>query len=307
MNGPSVLTVILNHNKQEDVLDAVKSALEVDYSNHQILVVDNSSTDGSWEVLRKTYPDVSMIQNSTNLGAPSGRNAGWRYAQDHYQFDYIFFLDDDAIVEKKAIQNFVDALEIDKQGGIACGKGYTRYPSKTFNSTGIQSNLYTGVIRDIGAGEEDIGQYEEKRYVAACGGFGLFIRADLFEELKGFDETFNPYGWEDVDLCFRAKKAGFKTLYLPSATIYHKGTKMGRKPLPHYEQAKVKNYLHLIRQHASFTQKVCIFLFLPFRVLLLSIKLISQGHGNIIGAQLKGFFVGLTFKNESTHSGGKSK
>jgi GT2 family glycosyltransferase len=285
---PSVAIIILNFNKRADVLEAIESALATEYPEVQVLVVDNASTDGSWEAISKTYPELSKIQMQTNVGASGGRNAGWKYVKKHFHSDYLFFLDDDAVIAHDAIKKLVDAIQLDQTVGIACGKGYTHHPATTINSVGIRVNMYTGIICDIGLGEEDHGQYDEQRYVSACGCFGFFIRAALFDKLGGFNEAFNPYGWEDVDLCLRSKRLGFKTLYVPPAVIHHKGTKLGRKPLPLYEQTKARNYLYLIREHADLIQLLCIGLCLPFRLCVLTAKLIRQGHGNIIASHAKG-------------------
>ncbi len=297
---PSVAIIILNFNKRTDVLEAINSALATDYQNVQVLVVDNASTDGSWEAISKSYPELSKIQMQTNVGASGGRNAGWKYAKEHFHSDYLFFLDDDAIIAHDAIKLLVDAVQCDKTVGIACGKGYGRYPSTTINSVGIQVNMYTGIMCDIGAGEEDHGQYDEQRYVSACGCFGLFIKTAFFEKLGGFDEAFNPYGWEDVDLCLRSKRLGFNTLYVPTAVIHHAGTKLGRKPLPLYEQAKARNYFYLIREHANLIQLLCIGLCLPFRLLALTARLIRQGHGNIISSHAKGIWRAIC-SNKKSH------
>jgi len=285
---PSVAMIVLNFNKRTEVLDAIDTALASEYPHLHILVVDNASTDGSWETISKTYPGLTKIRLPTNLGAAGGRNAGWKHLKKQVQVEYLLFLDDDAVIAHNAISNFVHALRSDQTVGIACGKGYTRPPSTTINSVGIRVNLYTGIIHDIGAGERDRGQYDSPRYVSACGCFGLFIRTELFEQLDGFDERFNPYGWEDVDLCLRAKRLGMKTLYVPQAIVYHKGTQMGRKPLPHYEQTKARNYLYLVKEHANISQLICIGLFLPFRFLTLITKLIRQGNGTIMTSHAKG-------------------
>ena len=300
-NQPSVAIIILNFNKRVDILEAIESARASKYPNVHVLVVDNASTDGSWEAISRAYPELSKIQMQTNIGASGGRNAGWKYIKEHVHSDYLFFLDDDAVIAPDAIALLVDAIRSDETVGIACGKGYTRSPSHIINSVGIQANLYTGIIEDIGAGEEDHGQYDKQRYVSACGCFGLFIRASLFDQLGGFNETFNPYGWEDVDLCLRSKRLGFQTLYVPTAIIHHKGTKLGRKPLPQYEQTKARNYLYLIREHANVTQLVCIGLCLPFRLLALIAKLVRQGDGNIIAAHARGAWRGMR-SHQNLHS-----
>ena len=296
---PSVAIIILNFNKRADVLEAIESALATEYRNVQVLVVDNASTDGSCEAISNTYPELSKVLMQTNIGAPAGRNAGWQYVKEHFHPDYLFFLDDDAIIAHNAIKILVDAVQSDQTVGIACGKGYTRYPSTIINSVGIRANLYTGIINDIGSGEQDQGQYDKQEYVSACGCFGLFIRASLFDQLDGFNEAFNPYGWEDVDLCLRSKRLGFQTLYVPTAIIHHKGTKLGRKPLPYYEQTKARNYLYLIWEHATVMQLLCIGVCFPFRLFALIAKLVRQGDGHIMASHARGVWQALRKRKQS--------
>ncbi|MCA9473435.1 MAG: glycosyltransferase family 2 protein [Nitrospirales bacterium] len=297
-HSPTVAIIILNFNKRHDVLEAIGSAQASDYPLTNVFVVDNASTDGSWESIEAVYPELPKIRMPSNIGAPGGRNAGWRFVQEILQPDYILFLDDDATLAPNAISRFVDATLADSATGIACGKGYTRHPSTILNSIGIRVNLYTGIIEDIGAGEEDRGQYDQPCYVAACGCFGLFIKASLFEQLGGFNEAFNPYGWEDVDLCLRARRLGYNTRYVPAAIIHHKGTKLGRKPLPLYEQTKARNYLYLIREHASWLQLASIGLCLPFRALALMIKLVRQGDKKILLSHARGFWCAFFMPKE---------
>jgi len=304
---PSVAIIILNFNKRTEVLEAIESALTITYPHHHVLVVDNASTDGSWESISECYPELSKIRLPNNFGAAGGRNAGWQHMKKHVHVEYILFLDDDAVIAREAVQHFVQALHSDQTVGVACGKGYTRAPSRIINTVGIRVNWYTGVINDIGAGEEDCGQYDHARYVDACGCFGLFIRATLFEQLNGFNERFNPYGWEDVDLCLRSKQLGLKTLYVPTAIIHHKGTKLGRKPLPSYEQTKARNYLYLIREHANVPQLICNGLYLPFRLLALTIKLIRQGNGMVITSHIRGVWHAIGSHHKITDTEGEVK
>ena len=114
------------------------------------------------------------------------------------------------------------------------------------------------------------------------------IRAALFEELAGFDDAFTPYGWEDVDLCLRARALGYRTRYVHTASFAHKGTRLGRKPLPAYERNKAKNYLVLMFRHTTLPQKLSAAFFIPLRGLVLFARFAWQGNWRMIPAQLKG-------------------
>ena len=283
-----VLVIVLNYNKKDMLLECLGSLQTQAYQPCEIVVVDNASTDGSQAAVRKHHPHIDLLCNDTNLGAIGGRNAGVEYARKKYNFDYLLFLDDDAEVAVDAIQGLVNALNTDTDAGVACGKTYVSFDSDILMSAGIRERFYLGLCYDRGAGIKDDGQYDKDEYVDACGAFAFMIRAALFEELGGFDSVFTPYGWEDVDLCLRARARGHLTRYIHTAVFAHKGTRLGRKPLPGYERNKAKNFLTLIVRHTTLPQKLSAAFFVPLRGLLLFARFSRQGNWQMIPAQLKG-------------------
>jgi hypothetical protein len=258
-----------------------------------VIVVDNASTDGSIDAIRSEFPEVHLVKNEINVGAGPGRNDGWYFAEKNIDCEYLLFLDNDVIVDKNFVTKLVSLLNNNPNIGIACGKAYTNNKLNIIMSAGIRANLFSGSVYDIGSGKHDKGQYDHSGFVDACGGFGMMIRKDLFHTLGGFDKNFSPYGWEDVDLCLRAKKYGYYTYYLSEAILIHKGTKLGRKPNPLYEKSKIKNYIYFLRSNTTSIQKITCAICLPFRALLLAFKLIFNGNARIVLEHFKGFFIGI--------------
>ena len=297
-----VAIIVLSHNKKNDILECLDSIYNQDYKEFEAIVVDNASSDGSLEAISSKFPSVHLIKNKQNLGASAGRNTGWRYAENKLNYKYLLFLDDDALIDKFFLTKLVELFSNNRQVEVACGKTYTNVNSNIIMSAGISVNLYTGFVYDIGAGKNDNGQYNQPRYVSACGCFGVMIRRELFSKLDGFDERFSPYGWEDVNLCLQAKKLGYKTYYLPEAIMIHKGTNLGRKPSPVYEKSKVKNFLLLMKLNANWLQKICFTLFLPIRGVILATKLIFNGNAKIIPEHFKGLIQGIHYLKISAKS-----
>jgi len=283
-----VLVIVLNYNKKAMVLECLRSMERQAYRPCIVVVVDNASTDGSQAAIREQYPHIDLLCSEINLGAIGGRNAGVEYARRKYNFDYLLFLDDDAEVGVDSIQQLVNALNSDKSAGIACGKTYISFESDVLMSAGIRERFYLGLCYDRGAGNKDDGQFDKDEYVDACGAFAFMIRSALFDELGGFDNAFTPYGWEDVDLCMRARVRGFLTRYIHAATFAHKGTRLGRKPLPAYERNKAKNFLILISRHTTILQKLSAAIFVPLRGLLLFARFARHGNWQAISAQMEG-------------------
>ena len=283
-----VLIIVLNYNKKKLVLECLASLERQAYRNCEIVVVDNASGDGSREAITEHHPQIDLLCLDTNLGAIGGRNAGVAYARQKYDFDYLLFLDDDAETADDSIRLLVQALDGDACAGIACGKTFVGFGSDILMSAGIRERLHLGLCYDRGAGERDDGRYDREEYVDACGAFAFMIRVSLFEELGGFDTAFTPYGWEDVDLCLRARARGYRTRYVPAARFAHKGTRLGRRPLPGYERNKARNYLTLLLRHTTLPGKLSAALFVPARGLLLFARFAWQGNWHAIPAQLKG-------------------
>ena len=285
--------VILNFNKRDDVLNAIASVLDSNIDDVSIVVVDNNSSDGSVDAIRNSYPEVPLVANTENLGVSGGRNSGWRYALKHFDFEYVLFLDDDAMLSADYLYTVRETYREYPDTGVVCGKAFTTESHELLMSVGIDANLYTGSIEDIGVGEADDGQYDEVVTRDSCGGFAFCSRASLFDSLGAFDESFNPYGWEDVDYCLKARSAGYSTIYQPAAVLVHKGSKAGRNPKASYEIHKIRNYLLLLKTHTNWVQKLSCVLFVPIRCVKVAYMMIRSGNSRVIGAQAKGFVRGL--------------
>jgi hypothetical protein len=288
-----VVIVVLNHNKRNDVLACLASVSKLTYRPVAVVVVDNASTDGSREAIRMAFPGYHLVESPTNVGASRGRNLGVEYAERHLRFDYVMFLDDDAEATAGALSVCVDWLCRDDQAGIVCGKTYTQPNSRVLMSTGIRVRLAAASVYDIGSGEEDRGQHDEPRAVDACGGFAFVIRRTLLHQLRGFDEAFSPYGWEEVDLCLRARALGYRTVYLPAALFSHKGTRQGRPSVPEYELNKARHFITLLKRHATFAEQLRCAAWIPVRALKLSWKFVRRGEASLIFLHVRGALRGL--------------
>lgn len=156
-----------------------------------------------------------MLSLKTNLGCAGGNNAGWRNSSGQI----VVFLNPDTEVTPQCIEQLVLPLIGDTTIGITGAKMY--YPnSRTLQHAGgiIHPNGMTG---HFGIGEEDLGQCDTPRDVDYVTGAGFAITRELLEQLGGFDEEYFPAYYEEVDLCVRARKAGKRVVYIPSAVLTH--------------------------------------------------------------------------------------
>ena len=105
---PKVTVIILNWNGKEDTLECLASVKKIDYSNFEIVLVDNGSVDDSVEAVSEHYPDVTLLQTGDNLGYAGGNNVGIRYALDN-KAEYVLLLNNDTVVDVQLINAFIVA------------------------------------------------------------------------------------------------------------------------------------------------------------------------------------------------------
>lgn len=190
-----------------------------------IIVVENGSTDGSYEYIKKNFPTIDVLPQRKNLGFAGGVNVGIRKAIAD-GFDYVALFNNDAIAHKDWLKYLVSALESSEQAGIATCK-FLSIDKTHADSTGDQFTIWgLPFPRDRDKSSQDAHSTQEEVF-GATGGASLY-RVKMLHEIGLFDEDFFAY-YEDVDISFRAQLAGWKVLYEPRAEAYHQtGMTSGR-------------------------------------------------------------------------------
>jgi GT2 family glycosyltransferase len=203
--------------------------------------------------------------------------------EEHLQAEYILFLDNDTQIEPDAVHEFVAAADRDVRIGLVAPKAFRKKgDSRLLSAGGMGFNPYTGTLRDVAGGDIDRGQYDQYRDVQAGPGFAFLVRSAVFRKIGLFDETFNPYGWEDVDFSLRAGKAGFRIVYAPKAVVYHAGGRVGRGIIRHYERNKARNMLYFVRRHTTIPQWMCFLCVFPVLAFGRVMKEILSGNGRVV-------------------------
>jgi GT2 family glycosyltransferase len=185
----------------------------------EVIVVDNGSRDGSVQLIEDYYPDVHILRLEDNDGFAGGVNAGIGYARKQGA-DYIALCNNDAVAEENWLERLVAQAEASGDIAVVTSK-ILAYDGETIDSTGDGYSIW-GTPFPRGRGEADHGQYDGAKHrevLAASGGASLY-RADLFGDVGLFDEWFFAY-YEDVDISFRARLAGWRLRYAPEAIVYH--------------------------------------------------------------------------------------
>jgi GT2 family glycosyltransferase len=214
--------VILNYNGISFLKKFLPKVIE--YSpNASVYVADNSSTDNSVNFLKEYYPNVGLIINKENGGFAKGYND----ALNKVESKYFLLLNSDIEVTENWLTPLLEVMKDETVAG--CQPKVLSYSNKnTFEHAGasggyLDRNYYPfcrGRILEIF--EEDKGQYNGKTEIFWATGASLLIRSDIFKQVGGFDEAFFAH-MEEIDLCWRIKKRGYKFIVEPSSIIYHVG------------------------------------------------------------------------------------
>jgi hypothetical protein len=271
---PKVSVIILNWNGYLDTRECLLSLQKMDYSNYEVILVDNNSSGDEAEVLRNEFGDyVNLIVNDQNYGFSVGSNKAIAYTMRNSKPDYLLLLNNDTIVAQDFLSKIVDAMETDPMIGLAGAKIlYYEFPTY-IQSVGCKMNFGRGLTIPIDnkrIEHEQLIQVQEVDYVDTC----LLIRAKLVEMIGALDESFYLY-WEDVDYAMRVKNAGYKVVSVADARIWHKkgtpfkslyklfvdGGKIHQSPIAIYYQSR--NRFKFIKKWGSRWQYIS-FLFFYF-------------------------------------------
>lgn len=217
---PKVHIVILNWNGWQDTIECVESCLRLRYDSYEIVIVDNASSDGSERILRDKFPQVTIAQTGDNLGYSGGNNVGIRYALAHGA-EYVWLLNNDTKVDPAALEEMVRIAKVDTTVGMVGPKILLYSRPGHLNCIGSTINLRTGQPSLIGLGEEDDGRFDDVREMDTLSGCSLLVRKEVIDTVGLMDERFFLF-YEETDWILRAKRAGFKMMYVPGARIWHK-------------------------------------------------------------------------------------
>jgi GT2 family glycosyltransferase len=236
-DAPLVCVIVLNWNGRVETLDCIESLHKSDYSNFRILLVDNASSDDTVTAVKNEFPDVEILENSTNLGYAEGNNVGIRYAIDRGA-EFLFVLNNDTVVDKSAITALVIAATQNGDTPICCPLVYNYNASEQVDFGGYSEAEFNGFNWKSGALKTASTQDLACRIPTAFAtGSALFFSEKVVLTSGCFDSRFFIY-WEDTDWCYRARRAGHRSFVVPAARIRHKGSQsfaaLSRRPIYHY-------------------------------------------------------------------------
>lgn len=217
---PLVFIILVNWNGKADTLECLASLRRLSYSPCRIVVVDNASTDGSREAIRSQYPEVEILAMPENRRFAGGNNAGIRHALAG-NADLILLLNNDTTVDSEMLRFLVCAIESHPEAGMVAPKIYYYDTKNLLWYAGGVLSFWTGTMHHIGIREEDRGQYDAPGDTGYASGCCLLTSREVLERIGLLDESYFMYT-EDADWSIRARRAGYRILFEPSAKVWHK-------------------------------------------------------------------------------------
>jgi GT2 family glycosyltransferase len=232
---PRVSAIVVSYNTRDDLLRGLEALLAQTGVFLDVIVVDNASTDGSVEAVRGRHPEVRLIVNAANLGFSRANNLGLRTARG----PYVLVVNSDCEVRPGAVGTLCAILEARPDVAIVGPRtvGTDGAPQVSFGPslTLLAEWRQSRLVRGVKAGEATalsrasaLAQREQEPdwVSASC----FLARREALEAVGGFDESFFLYE-EDVDLCLRVLRAGWRIVYTPTAeVVHHLGRSMDRAP-----------------------------------------------------------------------------
>ena len=211
---PLISIIILNYNGGKFIEECIKSIMDSNYSSYEIILVDNNSDDKSHKICKEKFPQITLIENKSNLGYCEGNNIGIRKAKG----EYLVILNPDTLVEKEWLGHLLNAYK--KNGrGLYQPKLLAIDNRKRINTMGNMINLFGfGFARN--KGDLDEGQFTKPERIGYASGTCLFTSKKIMNRLEMFDSFLFAYH-DDLDLCWRAALENIKSYYIPSSIVYH--------------------------------------------------------------------------------------
>lgn len=256
---PHITIIILNWNNWKDTVECLESVYKINYSNYDVIVVDNGSEDESIEKIKEysqgnlkieskfsTYNPESkpidlieyskedfslnensqkliLIENDDNYGFAGGNNIGMQFVLDKLETEYILLLNNDTVVDKDFLTHLVNAASKDPEIGFV-GPTVLYYDYKgstnTINFAGGKYNPWTGHVSHLELKKEYTSNLKSK-YVDYLEASCVLIKTEMIKKIGMLNTHYFLY-WEDNEWCMRGVKEGYKCYFESKAKIWHK-------------------------------------------------------------------------------------
>lgn len=243
---------ILNYNGEEMLKTFLPSVCM--HSIYDVWVIDSASTDGSINFLDENYPKIQQIKLAENFGYSGGYNEGLAHIRN--QYEYYILLNSDVEVTADWDSTLIDWMKAHPDYAALQPKILSWKEKDTFDYAGAGGGFLDGYGYPYCRGriwdsiEKDKGSYNDAIDVDWASGACMVVNATVFHQLSGFDSDFFAH-MEEIDLCWRMRKSGWKIGYNGSVEIYHLGGATLDRASPKKMYLNIRNSLSMIYKNES--------------------------------------------------------
>jgi len=204
--------IIVNWNAKVFLKGCLESILSQSFTDYEIILVDNASSDDSVDFVKDNFPQVKIIQNNKNIGFAEGNNIGIKNSHG----EIIVLFNPDAVADKNWLSKLVDVLQSSKKIAAVTGKMY--YLGDQYGKDAVFCTW--SKIDPYSATPYNFHNNEPVSKVDYLSGAAMVIKRDVFEKIGLMDSDYFLY-FEETDLCARMIRAGYDLMYVPDAIVWH--------------------------------------------------------------------------------------
>ena len=263
---PAVAIVILSWNGRKFLETYLPSVVRLQYQPMEIYVADNASSDDSIAYVREHFPTVKIISIPKNEGFAKGYNV----ALKQVVADYYFLVNQDVELSEDCLEPLIERMQSNDMIAACQPRIRAAWDRSQFEHAGAAGGYIDAIGYPFCRGrlfnveEKDTEQYADAREIFWASGAAMLIRADLFNRFKGFDGDFFAH-MEEIDLCWRLKRAGYQIWYVPESIVYHVGGGSLPKENPYKIYLNFRNNLSMMFKNYESADLIWRF---PLRILL---------------------------------------
>jgi GT2 family glycosyltransferase len=299
LKNTRVSVSIINWNGRDVLIDCLSALKDSDFHFQEIVVFDNGSIDGSVDMVRNSFPDITVIAKDKNYGVVIARNMSLQYLLPS-GVDYILFLDNDIIIQPSSIKKMIDTAESDPEIGLVAAKLYYFDRPDIIYSAGGYINYTQNVHGNRGMNKKDIGQYEKVEPVDSLGFACMLIRSSIIYRVGLLDTNYIGYGFGDTDFCMRVRLSGYKIMFCPYAKVFHKHKFSSSNARYTFKKKylEAKNAIRFVRKYGNPKDKMKYAFYTGFGIPYAAIREGFRGNLSGVIGKVYGLFDGLRGRNE---------
>ena len=259
-----IAVIVLHYQNLADTLECLDSLQTQDYPDFEVILVDNGPNDADLREKTQHYPRIHFIHNGANLGFAEGNNTGIRAALERGA-DSVLLLNNDTVSSPDLLSAFAMAAHNHPQAGVFGAKIFFYDDPTIIWHAGGDVHPSSQRCFHHGCGDSDIAKkWEEIRSIGYACGCALFVKKDVILNVGLMEPRFFLL-WEEIDWCWRIRKAGYECLYIPKARVWHKVSRSfeGGNRGPMWTYYYFRNRLLFLKRNVPWSQR-CNFYFSHF-------------------------------------------